>query len=48
MKALEENPPSDDRAAVFGLATWRAVYWVVLAFLVLWVALLTLLPRLFS
>ena len=47
MNAAEEKPPNDERAAVFGVSTWRGVYRIVLIFFVVWVVMLTLLPWLF-
>ena len=47
MKFVEAPSPVEEEATVFGLSTWRAVYGVVLAFFLVCVLLLTLLPRLF-
>ena len=50
MKADEQPSREDHRSSAPGLLdlrTWRMVYLVVLAFFVLWVILLTVLPKLF-
>jgi hypothetical protein len=45
---MNPTDPSDERTGLPGLRSWRAVYAFVLATLLLWVGLLTLLSRLFS
>lgn len=41
-------PPDDKETGLPALRSWRQVYWFVVAVLVLWVGLLTVLTRAFS
>ena len=48
MKAAEASSSAEETPAVLGLSTWGALYGVVLAFFLICVLLLTVLPWLFS
>ena len=44
---LSDEHPSPNVTGIPGFATWRVVYLFVLGVFVIWVGVLTLLPRLF-